>query len=304
VRVFCALGGNFAAATPDSQRTAAAMAQCALTIHVATKPNRNLCAHGKTSILLPCLARSERDRQASGLQRVSVEDSMSEVHASQGALDPASEHVRSEVAIVAGIGAATFGENPVSWSAMAADYRRIRSAIAAVLPDFADFETKLDVPGGFRLPNAARERSWRTGTSRAALRLAPYPDQTLPEGQLRLMTIRSHDQYNTTIYGDDDRYRGIIGERRVVFCHGDDVVALGLAEHQRVDLISCFADRERIVRDFRVVVYDIPRGCAAAYFPEANPLVALESIAAGSRTPTSKSIPIRLQPTVGNAVLV
>jgi molybdopterin-dependent oxidoreductase alpha subunit len=296
-RVFIAMGGNFVAAAPDTQHTAQALSRCQLTVQITTKLNRSHLAHGKKALILPCLGRSEQDIQASGPQQVTVEDSMSMVHASQGRLTPASPHLRSEPAIVAGIAQATLtgAGAQIPWADLCADYRNIRARIARVMPElFSDFETRLAKPGGFHLRNSAREREWRTVGNKAHFIVAPIPDLNLPEGQLRLMTMRSHDQYNTTIYGLDDRYRGIYGKRRVVFCNPDDIRELGFQPGEMADLISCFPDRERRVDNFEIIAYDIPRGCAAAYFPEANNLVSVASFADGSRTPTSKFIPLRL----------
>lgn len=296
VKIFVAMGGNFVAATPDTPYTAAALARCGLAIHVATKLNRTHTSVGEEAILLPCLGRTEVDVQAGGPQRVSVEDSMSVVHASSGRNAPASEWLRSEPAIVAGIGRATRRTSRIPWDDLVSDYARIRERIAAVLPLFRDYETRLDVPGGFYLGNSARDRRWNTGTGRARFLPSPIPDLTLPAGQLRLMTIRSHDQFNTTVYALDDRYRGVRGTRDVVFLHPDDLAERGLADGSTVDVASHFPDgRPRAVRGFRAVAYDIPRGCAAGYFPELNPLVSVDSYAERSRTPTSKFIPVTIE---------
>jgi anaerobic selenocysteine-containing dehydrogenase len=234
------------------------------------------------------------DIQDGGEQFVTVEDSMSIVHRSQGALSPAGPTLRSEVAIVAGLARALLDRSVVHWERLAGDYDLIRDLIARVVPGFEDYNVRVRSPGGFRLPNPARDRSFPTATGKAMFTVQPLPDLDLPAGRLRMMTIRSHDQYNTTIYGLDDRYRGVRGERRVVFVHPEDIGELGLAEGQRVDLVSEHGDRERIARQFILVPFDIPRGCAATYFPEANVLVPLESRAAKSNTPASKSVVIRI----------
>lgn len=297
VRVFLALGGNLAAAAPDSELTARALSRAELSVHVATHLNRSHLCVGRDALLLPCLGRSERDLRRSGPQRVSVEDSMSVVHASEGRLEPASPHLLSEPAIVAGIGAATRRAAFVPWRELGDDYRRVRAAIQAVLPDlFRDYERRLDGPGGFYLGNAARERRWRTASGRAVLRPAPIPDSDLPAGQLRLMTIRSHDQFNTTVYSDADRYRGIAGGRDVILLNAEDLAERGLRDGERIDVRSHFPDgRVREVRGFRAVAYDVPRGCAAGYFPELNPLVSLEALAERSRTPVSKLVPVTIE---------
>jgi molybdopterin-dependent oxidoreductase alpha subunit len=291
VRAFVMLGGNWISATPDTPRTARALERCALTVSISTKLNRTHLHPGAHALILPCLARSERD----GDQFVTVEDSMSLVHRSQGMLPPASEHLRSEPAIVAALGEALLGGS-VPWRELAADYDRIRDKIAEVIPGFEQFNERVRAPDGFQLPNSARDGTFANVGGRARFTVSALPDLTLPPDRLRLMTIRSHDQYNTTIYGLDDRYRGVRGERRVVFVNPADMVERHLIERQLVDLISEWHDGERRAPGFIVVPFDLPRGNCAAYFPEANPLVPLDSIADGSHTPTSKSIVIRIAP--------
>lgn len=301
-RVFVGMGGNFAAATPDSALTHEAMRRCDLTVHISTKLNRSHTVPGKSSLILPCLVRSEKDMQRSGLQRVSVEDSMSMVHASHGRLAPASEDILSEPAIVAGMAHATFSaaeskvQSNVDWAWLIEDYARIRDKIQASLPAlFADYNERLAAPGGFYLGNSARDRKWATPQGKACFLPAEVPDVSLPAGQLKLMTIRSHDQYNTTVYDMNDRYRGIKGTRKVIFLNEGDMHAQGLVAGDRVDLQACWNDgKERTAADFRVVPYEIPVGCAAAYFPETNVLVSVDAFAHRSRTPVSKLIPIRL----------
>lgn len=297
VRLFLGMGGNFVAATPDTGYTASALAKCDLTVHVSTKLNRSHTVVGTDALILPCLGRTERDIQASGPQKVTVEDSMSVVHASQGRNRPASSELRSEPAIVAGIGRACRRTADLPWDELVADYGRIRDRIERVLPDlFGAFNAKIERPGGFYLGNSARERAWKTSTGRARFIASAVPDQSLPADQLRLMTMRSHDQFNTTIYELDDRYRGVSGTREVIFLCREDLESRGLADGDFLDLESHFDDdRIRVVRRFRAVAYDIPRGCAAGYFPELNPLVAVTSFAHRSRTPTSKFIPITVR---------
>ena len=308
-KVFFALGGNFAAATPDTYETWKALRQCDLTVHVATKLNRSHVVHGKEALILPCLGRTEIDMQAGGAQGVTVEDSMSMVHISTGINPPASEHLLSEPAIVARLAAATLGGpggkgSKTPWLWLTQDYRRIRDLIAQVFDDFKDFNTRVAVPGGFRLYNPASERVWATASGKAAFVAHPVPRDT-PSHHARqrmpdtvvftLFTTRSHDQYNTTIYGMDDRYRGVFGQRRVVFIHADDIRALGLRDGDRVDLQTVWDDGpQRKAEDFRLVSYDIPRGNLAAYYPETNPLVPLSAVALDAGTPTSKSIPVVL----------
>jgi molybdopterin-dependent oxidoreductase alpha subunit len=292
VDVFLALGGNLAAAAPDTTFAEAALDRCGLTVHVATKLNRTHLL-GAESLLLPCLGRTERDAQASGDQFVTVEDSMSTVHRSRGWLEPASPALRSEPAIVTGLAQATLGADAaIPWRDLAGDYDRIRDRIARVVPGFDDFNRRVREPAGFVLASGARSRAFDTPDGRAAFRAVPLPRIELAPGQLLLMTIRSHDQFNTTVYGDDDRYRGIRGGRRVVLLHADDLAERGLAEGDAVDVTSHFAGETRSLRGFRAVPYDVPRGCAAAYFPEANALVPVGAFAEGSFTPAYKSVAV------------
>ncbi|MGH7819138.1 MAG: FdhF/YdeP family oxidoreductase, partial [Candidatus Binatia bacterium] len=292
-KAFVALGGNFAVATPDASYTAEALRRCRLTVQISTKLNRSHLVCGEEAIVLPCLGRTDRDEQKAGPQFVTVEDSMSLVHRSQGSLPPPSEHLRSEPAIVAGLACAVLGEDSsIPWEWLVEDYDRIRDRIARVIPGFEDFNRRVREPGGFRLPNAARERRFDTPSGKARFTVTPLPDTSLEPGQLWMMTVRSHDQFNTTVYSPNDRYRGVSGDRRVVFLHPDDVAERGLAAGQAVDLTSHFGEEVRVARGFRVVPYDVPRGSAVTYFPEANPLVAVQSVADESNTPTYKSVRI------------
>ena len=306
-KVFFALGGNFAAATPDTVQTWKALRRCDLTVHVTTKLNRSHVVHGKEALILPCLGRTEIDMQASGPQGVTVEDSMSMVHISMGINPPASEHLLSEPAIVARLAAATLGaRSRTPWLWMLEDYQRIRDKIEAVFPDFKDFNQRLQVPGGFRLRNTASERVWNTASKKAEFKTHAVPKDTpLQRARARkgdaivfaLMTTRSHDQYNTTIYGDDDRYRGVYGQRRVVFANAEDIRALGMKDGDWIDFHTVWDDgQERSAEGFKLVSYNIPRGCVAAYYPETNPLVPLSSVAANAGTPTSKCIPVLMVP--------
>ena len=296
VDVFVALGGNFAVATPDTDVTEAAVSTCALTVHVATKLNRSHLCVGREALILPCLGRTEVDVRGGVEQFVTVEDSMSMVHSSRGRLAPGSRHLRSEVAIVTALGHALFGDD-VGWLRMGADYSLIRKHIENVVPGFHAFEERVQARGGFVLPNGPRDsRTFTTETGHARFTVNPPDAVDVPEGHLLLQTVRSHDQFNTTVYGLDDRYRGIKGGRRVVFVNIDDLRDRGLRDGDLVDLVSVWSDGERRAAGFRAVEYATPRGCAAAYFPEANVLVPLDSTAVGSNTPTSKSIVIRLDP--------
>ena len=296
-RVFMAMGGNFLSAAPDTAVTAAALRRCDLTVHVATKPNRGHLVHGREGLILPTLGRTEVDRQPGGRQRVTVEDSMSCVHASQGLLSPASPALRSEVRIVADLASAVVGDTgALRWSWLADDYDRIRDLIAATIPGFEDFNARLDE--GFTLPHPPRdERRFETATGRARFTVNEFVGVEVPEGALLLQTLRSHDQYNTTIYALNDRYRGIKAGRRVVMVNPADLERLGLANGAIVDLVGLWSDGvERVAPRFRVVAYPVTEGCAAAYYPETNALVPLGSVADESRTPTSKSVVVRLVP--------
>jgi molybdopterin-dependent oxidoreductase alpha subunit len=298
-KVFVGMGGNFAAATPDSQITERALRSCELTVHVSTKLNRSHVVHGKTALILPTLGRTERDVQAAGPQFVTVEDSMSAVHASHGRLRPAGDHLLSEVAIVCRLGRELFGEDhAVPWREFEGDYDRIRERIARVVPGCEDYNTRVRRPDGFVLPHAPRDTRQFTGTATGKAHFTAseleYPE--IPAGRLLLQTLRSHDQYNTTIYGLSDRYRGISDARRVVLVHAEDLAELGFADGEIVDLVSEWEDgSRRRAENFRIVAYPTARGCAAAYFPEANALVPLDSVARKSNTPVSKAIVLRLE---------
>jgi molybdopterin-dependent oxidoreductase alpha subunit len=298
VGVFFALGGNFLSATPDTVYTAEALRRTRLTAHVSTKLNRSHLVTGRRALILPCLGRTEVDLQAGGEQRVSVENSMGYVSPSQGNLAPGSSALRSEVAIVAGLARAVLqGKDlpAVDWEGWTADYGRIRDQVEKVVPGFADYNQRLRA-GGFYLPHGVRDhRRFDTPSGKAEFTVHPIPACSLPEGCLLLMTLRSHDQFNTTIYGQDDRYRGVAKGRRVVFVNEADLDARGLLPGQRVDLTSHFQGETRRAEGFLTVPYDIPRGCAAAYFPEANVLVPIGSVAGKSNTPAYKSIVITME---------
>src|SRR6218665_1749242 len=299
VKVFFALGGNFLSATPDTEATAEALRRPGLTVQVSTKLNRPHLVTGRRALTLPCLGRIERAVQAEGPQFVTVENSMGVVHASRGTLPPASEHLLSEPLLVARLARAVLGPNDaVPWEELAADYGRVRERIARVIPGFEDFNRRVLEPGGSPLPNGPREGRFTTASGKAHFPVHPMPRWELEPGQLLMMTIRTHDQYNTTVYGLDDRYRGIKAGRRVVLLNAEDMKELGVTAGQPLALGSHFEGERRVARKFVVVPYDIPRRCAATYFPEANVLVPLNSIADKSRTPTSKSVVISLAPSV------
>ncbi len=326
-QVFFAMGGNFAAATPDRDVVYAALRACALTVQVSTKLNRSHVVHGRDALILPCLGRTEVDIQAKGAQAVTVEDSMSMVHLSAGMNAPASPHLLSEPAIVARLVAATLPQSAIPWLSMVEDYDRIRDRIAKVIPGFENFNARVHKPRGFHLHHPCRERVFPTSTGKAhfiahalidhrvidprasttvGAALAATGETALTTNVssteparlkplLRLMTVRSHDQYNTTVYSANDRYRGVHGVRRVCFISRHDLDDLGFADGEHVDLVSVWDDGERVAEDFRLVEYDIPSGCLASYFPETNALVPLQHHAERARTPASKSIPVRLR---------
>ena len=296
-KVFIGMGGNFVAAVPDKPLVESAMRKLRLTVAVTTKLNRGHLIHGAEALILPCLARSEIDFQKSGPQSVTVEDSMSMVHASGGLLSPASEHLKSEVAVVCGMARATLTDTAIDWQAFEDDYDLIREKIEEVFPDlFTDFNARIRKPGGFRLPNGASERVWRTSTGKARFMVFRGVDEDPPVSHpemLRLATIRSHDQYNTTIYSMSDRYRGVYGTRTVIFMNKDDMAARGIAPQTPVEILALSEDRvDRRVRGFTALPYDLQRGCVAAYYPESNPLLALAHHDRKSQTPAAKSIPV------------
>ncbi|NJP49532.1 FdhF/YdeP family oxidoreductase [Streptomyces sp. SBST2-5] len=297
-KVFFAMGGNFVSASPDTEVTEAAMRRARLTVHVSTKLNRSHTVTGARALILPTLGRTERDVQAGGEQFVTVEDSMGMVHASRGRLEPASPWLLSEPAIVCRLARRVLGaDSKVPWEEFERDYGAIRDRIARVVPGFEDFNAKVARPGGFALPHAPRdERRFPTATGKANFTAAPVEYPRVPEGRLLLQTLRSHDQYNTTIYGLDDRYRGISNGRRVVLVNPEDARELRVADGSYVDLVSEWKDGvERRAPGFRVVHYPTARGCAAAYYPETNVLVPLDATADVSNTPASKSVVVRLE---------
>jgi len=296
-KVFVGLGGNFVRAVPDWSVVEAVMRRLRLTVAVSTKLNRGHLVHGEQALILPCLARSDIDIQASGRQSVTVEDSMSMVHASSGLVAPPSEHLKSEVAIVCGMAKATLPDCGIDWDSYAADYDRIRDKIEAVFPDlFADFNKRIRQPGGFHLDIPPRRRVWKTATGRANFLLFRGVDEDPPvadAAMLRLATLRSHDQYNTTIYGLDDRYRGVFGSRMVVFMNEADMQARGIVEGDSVEIEALAEDgKRRVVGGFRAKLHSIPPGSIGAYYPETNPLLPLAYHDVKSGTPAAKSIPV------------
>ncbi|QJE99239.1 FdhF/YdeP family oxidoreductase [Luteolibacter luteus] len=299
-KVFFALGGNFAQATPDTAFTAEALRRCRLTCHVSTKLNRSHLIHGRRALILPCLGRSERDEGPLGPRFVTTENSMGVVQSSQGKLSPASEDLLSETEIVARLAEVTLGDRgAVRWRWLAEDYDRIRNWIEAVVPGFDRYNDRVREHGGFYLPNAAKERRWNTENGMANFSAASIDAFEVKPGRYLLQTLRSHDQFNTTVYGLDDRYRGISGMRDIIFLNPEDLNVLGVKPGQRVDVTSHWEDGERHLNGFRAIPYEMPRGLAAAYFPEANVLVPVGHVAKGSNTPASKSIEVSITPSRG-----
>ncbi|SHN18759.1 FdhF/YdeP family oxidoreductase [Chitinophaga sp. CF418] len=294
--VFFAMGGNFLSATPDTEVTAQALRNCALTVHVSTKLNRSHLVHGREAIILPTLGRSDMDVQQGQKQFVTCENSMGVIQMSKGNLPPVSSHLLSEPVIVCRLAIATLGErSSVSWQHYMQHYDYIREDIEKVIPGFNNYNTRVRHPGGFYLPNNARDGRFNTSTGKANFNVANVTVQDLAADEYMMMTIRSHDQFNTTIYGLDDRYRGIYQERRVILMNAGDIRSAGLKPNDVVDLINNFEGVERIVHKFLVVEYSIPERCTATYFPEANALVPLNSVADKSNTPTSKLVIIKIR---------
>ena len=294
-KVFFAMGGNFLSASPDTNYTAEALQNTKLTVQVSTKLNRSHLITGKQALILPCLGRTDKDIQADGEQFISCENSMRVVQSSQGILTPPSKHLKSEVAIVAEMASATLKKSSIDWTEMAGNYDHIREAIQATIPGFEHYNTRVRQSGGFYLPNGARVREWSTATGKANFTTNAIPQNELKEGEYIMMTLRSHDQYNTTLYGLDDRYRGIYNERRIVMMNVNDMRIRGWKEKQVVNLFSEFNGIKREALKFLIVPYPIPEGNVATYFPEANPLVPIDSFADKSFTPTSKLVKITIE---------
>ena len=296
VDVFVSMGGNFALANSDTDALEAGMQRAKLTVHISTKPNRSHVVHGRTSLILPTLGRTDKDdKHPGGAQFLSVEDSMSVIHSTQGRLTPVSEHLLAEPVIVARMAQAIFGDDhPVDWRAMSEDYDVIRDHIARVLPGFEDFNRRVREKNGFVLPNPPRDsRSFATDIGKGKFTISPFEALEAPQGHLILQTMRSHDQYNTTFYGLDDRYRGIKDGRRVILIHPEDLEATGFKDRDLVDVISVFRGAERRANRFRLVSYPTAKGCVAAYFPEANALVHRDLVARESNTPGFKAMTVR-----------
>ncbi len=298
-KIFLALGGNFLSATPDTLVTAEALQRCDLTVQISTKLNRSHLITGKEALILPCLGRSERDEQGNKAQFVSVENSMGIVHQTTGTFAPAFPDLRSEPWIIAELAAAVLGPTtPIDWRAAVQDYDRIRLMIEAVVPGFEAYNERVRKPGGFYLPNAPRHGTFATPDGKAHFTVHALPNLDMPDDAWMMMTIRSHDQFNTTVYGMDDRYRGIRGDRHVVFMNPKDMQAHGWRKGQRVNLVSAYANEARRAEGFQLIPYPIPSRCIATYFPETNVLVPLDHVAHRSNTPASKSIIVTLEPVV------
>lgn len=297
VKVFIGMGGNFISATPDSEFTGKAMMNCDLSVQISTKLNRSHVVTGEEAIILPTLGRSEIDLQNSLPQFVSVENSMGVVSKSQGVLKPASEYLKSEVAIVCGIAAKSLENSSLDWKSLSSNYDAIRDLIEVTIPGFADFNTKVLRPEGFYLPNCNRDGKFNTPSRKAQFTVNSLPKWNRKKDEFILMTIRTHDQFNTTIYGMHDRYRGVFNERRVIMMNEEDINIAGFTYQQVVDIESNYANQKRVARNFKIIPYDIAKGCIAAYFPETNVLVPIENVAAKSNTPMSKFIEVKLIPT-------
>ncbi|MET8425513.1 FdhF/YdeP family oxidoreductase [Nocardia sp. NPDC004860] len=296
VKVFIGMGGNFALAAPDTAYTFEALRNCELTVHVSTKLNRSHLVHGRRALILPCLGRTEKDMQRNGIQSTSVEDSMSMVHLSTGMKKPASPHLLSEPAIIAGIARAALPDSRTPWQDYVGDYDRIRDTMAAVLDGFEDFNRRVRLPLGFRIRQPARELVFRTPSGRAEFSAAPLPQLAQNADVLTLATMRSHDQWNTTIYSDNDRYRGIKNLRTLIFMNTDDMRERGLGEFDEVDITSIARDGStRKLSGYKVIPYDIPRGCAAGYMPEMNVLCAIGDYSTQSDQPIMKNVNVRVE---------
>lgn len=292
VSFFMAMGGNFISATPDTELTGKALQNCDLTVQISTKLNRSHLVTGKEAIILPCISRSELDVVNGNTQFITVENSMGIVHSSKGTFTPASNDLLSEPVIVTRIGALVNSTQHINWKELGNHYNAIRDKIEQVIPGFENFNERVKNTSGFYLPNGSRERKFKTSTGKANFTINPAPINTIQEGHFILMTIRTHDQYNTTIYGMDDRYRGISNERRVVLMNKKDMQKLQFSSYDVVDIIGHWKEEKRTAHKFKVIPYDIPEGCVATYFPEANVLVPIESVARISNTPVSKFVEV------------
>jgi anaerobic selenocysteine-containing dehydrogenase len=294
-KVFFGLGGNFLSAAPDTLYTAEALGNCDLTVHVSTKLNRSHLVTGKEALILPCLGRSEKDLQNGKEQIQSVENSMGVVSATKGILEPCSENLQSEVAVVCNVAYETLKDTvAIDWLSYRDNYALIRDDIQEVIAGFEGYNNKLSRPEGFYLPNGARIGKFKTSTGKAHFSINKLPDWKLGKEEFMMMTIRSHDQFNTTIYGLNDRYRGVFNERRVIFMNPEDMELKGFKSKEVVNITSCFNGSIRSAHQFKVIPYQIPKKCCATYFPEANVLVPIDSYAHTAKTPTSKSVVVTI----------
>ena len=295
VKVFIGMGGNFLSAAPDTNYTADAFANCNLTVHISTKLNRSHLTHGKTALILPSMGRTDKYERNGKPMLLSVENSMGIVHTTQGKLDPPSDMVRSEPVIVADMAKAVLDQDKVDWDFLVEDYSNIRDLIEKTVNGFENYNERLKKPSGFALPNGAREGMFNTPDKKAHFTINKLSENVCGEGEYLMMTTRSHDQFNTTIYGLDDRYRGVRNGRMVVFMNPEDIKVNGLEKGQLITLYNNYDSVERLVEGFAVVPYAIPRGCMATYFPEANPLVPINLSARASHTPASKSVKVKIR---------
>ena len=297
IKFFMSMGGNFISATPDSEFTGKAMQNCDLTVQISTKLNRSHLVTGKEAIILPCLSRSEVDLQKTGKQFVTVENSMGIVHKSKGDASPSSKNLLSEPAIVAHLAYKMFTHSPINWMEMTDNYDIIRDHISQIIPGFENYNKRVRGSAGFYLPNGARDNKFNTPSKKAVFTINHLPDNKVKEGHLIMMTIRTHDQYNTTIYGMNDRYRGIINERRVILMNKTDMQKMQIQQLDIVNITSVFNGKERVAQNFKAIEYDIAKGCVATYFPETNVLVPINHVAKKSNTPASKSIEVKVSKT-------
>ena len=294
-KMFFAMGGNFLSATPDTLYTAAALRKCKLTVHVSTKLNRSHIVHGEEALILPCLGRSDKDILNDEVQFVSCENSMGVVQSSKGMLEPVSTHLLSEPAIVCHLAKAVLGnKSKINWDNYLTHYDHIRNDIEKTIPGFEQYNKRVRQPGGFYLPNANRNGTFDTASKKAQFTISDIYIPQLAEDELMMMTIRSHDQFNTTIYGLDDRYRGIYNERRVILMNQEDITARDLKDGDIVDIYNYTGGIERVAHKFIIIAYPIPAGCTATYFPETNVLVPITSVADKSNTPVSKGVIVKV----------
>lgn len=295
-KVFIAMGGNFLSATPDTAYTAEALRKCQLTVHVSTKLNRSHLIHGDTALILPCLGRTDKDIINGKEQFVSTENSMGVIQSSKGSVPPVSQNLLSEPVIVCKMAKAVLGDkSKVNWDLYLQDYDYIRDAIEACIPGFHHYNERVRIKGGFYLPNGARDNDYKTDIGKAKFTVSELENIALADDEMLMMTIRSHDQFNTTVYGLHDRYRGIFNERRVILLNAFDIKRLGFKNGDVVDLYNYHDGIERVAKKFLIVEFSIPNQCAATYFPEANVLVPINSTAKKSNTPTSKSVVIKIR---------